>query len=83
MRPPRVVHFKAGARSAKPFERVGAGIGTGDVIISVAGKSTLTSDQLGAALAGLRPGQSVRVRLVRQNGTSATVTVKLGELPGG
>jgi putative serine protease PepD len=60
-----------------------AGIVVGDLITSVAGKPTLTSDDLGAILAGLRPNQTTKVRITRQNGTTATVTVTLGELPGG
>jgi putative serine protease PepD len=59
------------------------GIAVGDVIIAVAGKAASTSVQLGTVLAGLRPGQAVRVKIVRQDGSTATVTVKLGELPGG
>ena len=33
-------------------------------------------------LAGLTPGQSVKVTVEHSNGTKATVTVLLGELPG-
>ena len=60
-----------------------AGIVAGDLIVAVAGKPTLTSDELGSVLAALRPGQTVKVRIVRQNGSSRTVDVRLGELPGG
>ena len=42
-----------------------------------------TSMRLGAILAGLRPNQTTKVQITRQNGTTATVTVTLGELPGG
>ena len=60
-----------------------AGIVAGDVITAVGGKQTPSSDDLGSVLANLRPGQSVKVRVVRQNGTSATLSLKLGEYPGG
>jgi putative serine protease PepD len=60
-----------------------AGIRAGDVIVAVAGKPTPTSDELGSVLASLRPGQTVKVRIERQSGSSTTVNVKLGEYPGG
>ena len=60
-----------------------AGIRTGDVIVSIAGKPTASTTALSEVLATLRPGQSVAVRIVRQDGTESTVQVTLGELPGG
>jgi putative serine protease PepD len=59
-----------------------AAILVGDVIVAVAGRPTLNSDELGAVLAGLKPNQSVKVQLTHQNGSQGTVTVTLGELPG-
>lgn len=59
-----------------------AGIVIGDLITSVAGKPTMTSDDLGAILAGLRPNQTTKLRITRQNGAATTVTITLGELPG-
>lgn len=59
-----------------------AAIAIGDVIVAVAGKPTLDSNELGAVLAGLKPNQSVKVQLTRQDGSRATVAVTLGELPG-
>jgi S1-C subfamily serine protease len=59
-----------------------AGIRAGDVIVAVAGQQTLTSDALGSVLAAHKPGQTVKVKVVRQDNTSATVDVKLGEYPG-
>ena len=53
------------------------------MIVAVAGKPTPTSDELGSVLAAHRPGQTVKVKIVRQNGSSATVNVTLGEFPGG
>jgi putative serine protease PepD len=67
----------AGSPAAK------AGIKTGDVIVAVAGQATPTSDQLGTVLAGHQPGQTVKIKLVRQSGSSTTVNVTLGEFPGG
>ena len=60
-----------------------AGIAVGDLINAVAGKPTLTSDDLGAILAGLRPSKTTKVQITHQDGTTAAVTVTLGELPGG
>jgi putative serine protease PepD len=59
-----------------------AGLGVGDVIVSVAGKPTATSDALGTVLAGLQPGQTVKVAVERQDGMRTTVSLTLGELPG-
>jgi S1-C subfamily serine protease len=60
-----------------------AGIVAGDLIVAVAGKPTPTSDELGSVLAASKPGQSVKVKITRQNGSSKTVDVTLGELPSG
>jgi S1-C subfamily serine protease len=59
-----------------------AGIREGDLITSVAGKPTRTTTQLSEVLVNLRPGQTVAVRVQRQNGSTATVQVTLGERPG-
>jgi putative serine protease PepD len=59
-----------------------AGIRPGDVIVSVDGRPTPSTDELTTVLAGLKPGQKVPVTLVR-NGQRMTVTVTLGELPAG
>jgi S1-C subfamily serine protease len=56
-----------------------AGIKPGDVILSVAGEPTPTTDDLAAALATLHPGQSVPVRVLHPDGSRATLTVRLGE----
>jgi putative serine protease PepD len=60
-----------------------AGIGVGDVIVSIGGKATPSSGELGSVLAARKPGQTVKVRIVRANGGSATVDLTLGEYPGG
>src|SRR4029079_12039607 len=59
-----------------------AGLRTGDVIVAVDGKPTMTSDALGSVLAARKPGQTVKVKILRQSGSSATVNVTLGEYPG-
>ena len=59
-----------------------AGIAVGDLIVSVAGKPTPTASDLGAVLAGLRPGRTVKVVVLRPDGTRRTVSVTLGEYPG-
>jgi putative serine protease PepD len=59
-----------------------AGIEVGDTIVSVAGKPTPSSSQLTNVLAPLKPGQTVKVGIVHQDGTQVTVSVTLGEYPG-
>src|SRR5581483_8344724 len=59
-----------------------AGIAVGDVITSVAGKPTPTADDLSKVLAGLRPGQTVKVAVTKQSGARTTVRVALGQYPG-
>jgi putative serine protease PepD len=56
-----------------------AGVKPGDVILSVAGRPTRTSDELAAALAELRPGQRVPVRILHPDGRRETARVRLGE----
>jgi putative serine protease PepD len=60
-----------------------AGLRAGQLITAVNGVKTPTSTELGTALAGLKPGQTVTVKFTRQNGTSGTVQLTLGEYPGG
>jgi len=59
-----------------------AGIKAGDVIVEVAGQPTPTSDALGSVLPAQKPGQTVKVKLTRQDGSKTTVDVTLGEFPG-
>ncbi|MEA2229774.1 MAG: hypothetical protein QOF04_3404 [Solirubrobacteraceae bacterium] len=59
-----------------------AGIRPGDVIVSVAGQETPSTDALATVLATLKPGQKVPV-VVSRGGARRTLTVTLGELPGG
>jgi S1-C subfamily serine protease len=59
-----------------------AGIKPGDVIMSVAGKPTPTTDALSVVLATRKPGQKVTVVVRHQDGNKATLQVTLGEFPG-
>ncbi len=71
-----VVAVEAGG----PADR--AGLKAGDVITSVAGVATPTVDALSTELVQLQPGQTVPVQVVHQDGSSGTVSVTLGTLPG-
>jgi len=59
-----------------------AGLQAGDVITSVNGTATPDTETLAAVLAGLQPGQQVTVSLTKADGSTTTVTVTLGQLPG-
>jgi putative serine protease PepD len=58
-----------------------AGIKVGDEIVSVAGKPTPTTTDLSAVVAGLKPGQTVSVVLLHQDGSKSTVSLTLAEYP--
>ncbi len=59
-----------------------AGLQVGDVIVAADGRATLTSDALGTVLAGLKPGQTIKLTVQRQSGARVAIGLKLGELPG-
>jgi S1-C subfamily serine protease len=59
-----------------------AGIHANDLIVSVNGTKTPTTAELSDVLAGLKPGQNAQLVVQRPDGGKATVTVRLGELPG-
>jgi S1-C subfamily serine protease len=59
-----------------------AGLSAGDIITSVGSTHVETQDELSAALAQLRPGQTVKVTVVHPDGSQKTVAVRLGEFPG-
>jgi S1-C subfamily serine protease len=59
-----------------------AGLKAGDVITAVNGTSTPDTETLATVLATLRPGQQVPVKVTNADGSTATVTVTLGQLPG-
>ena len=52
----------------------------GDVIVTAAGRTLRSEDDLGRAIAAYRPGQEVELELYR-DGRRRTVRVKLGERP--
>jgi S1-C subfamily serine protease len=56
-----------------------AGIRPGDIIVSVEDQQTPTAQSLGAVLAGLHPGQAVRVTVERGN-SQENLQVTLGQL---
>jgi S1-C subfamily serine protease len=58
-----------------------AGIRVGDLIVSVAGMPTPSTNALSAVLAELKPGRTVPVVVEHQNGSKATVHVTLGTYP--
>lgn len=60
-----------------------SGIRAGDVITSIAERPTPTAAALSSAIAGLKPGQTVDITVTRPDGTRDTLTVRLGEYPGG
>jgi putative serine protease PepD len=71
-----VISVVAGGPAAK------AGIVAGDLILSVNGTDTLTTDALSQAMINLPPGTVARVKVQHANGTTATINVTLGQLPG-
>ena len=59
-----------------------AGIKAGDTILSINGQATATTDDLSQILITLKPGDVARVSIQRSDGTKATLSVTLGQLPG-
>jgi S1-C subfamily serine protease len=59
-----------------------AGLQPGDVITAVNGTATPDTETLAAVLAGLQPGQQVPLSITKADGSTATVHVTLGQLPG-
>jgi S1-C subfamily serine protease len=59
-----------------------AGLQTGDVITAVNGTAVPDTQTLTAVLAGLQLGQQVSLSVTRADGSTATVHVTLGQLPG-
>jgi S1-C subfamily serine protease len=60
-----------------------AGLKAGDVIIQINGVDVPDAAALTAALAGLKPGDVVKLTVVRADGSQQAVSVTLGELPSG
>jgi S1-C subfamily serine protease len=59
-----------------------AGISPGDVITTVNGTATPDTTALGQVLAQLKPGDTAKVTVRRSDGSTASVDVVLGQLPG-
>ncbi len=59
-----------------------AGIQTGELIVSIDGKPTPDSNTLSVVLAGLEPGQTVPVVVMKSASSQVTVQVTLGQIPG-
>jgi S1-C subfamily serine protease len=70
------------AHLAHPSPAGRAGIRPGDVITAINGHAVRTTSDLETILAQLKPGQRVNVSFVKPDGAKATVSVKLGTLPG-
>jgi putative serine protease PepD len=58
-----------------------AGLRAGDIITAVGGTATPDAQTLTGVLANARPGQSVKVKVTGPGGSTATLTVTLGQLP--
>nr|BFE86823.1 trypsin-like peptidase domain-containing protein [Planobispora longispora] len=58
-----------------------AGIEPGDIIVSVNGTETPSTQALSEVLATLRPGDQAQVELLRLDGSTGAVTVRLGSFP--
>jgi S1-C subfamily serine protease len=69
----------AAVKPGGPADR--AGLRKGEVILSIAGRPTPSTEELATALAELKPGQEVPVEVAGANGDKRTVTVRLAELP--
>jgi S1-C subfamily serine protease len=59
-----------------------AGIKPGDVITAIDGKPVTSSQELNELVAGMAPGQKVTVAITHPDGSTATVTVTIGQFPG-
>lgn len=59
-----------------------AGLQAGDVITAINGTATPDTEALAAVLAGLQPGQQISLSVTKADGSTATVHVILGQLPG-
>ncbi|GAA4206228.1 trypsin-like peptidase domain-containing protein [Streptosporangium oxazolinicum] len=60
-----------------------AGLEAGDLIVSVNGTPTPSTQELSTVLAQLKPGEDAKVEILRPDGSTTTVVVPLEELPGG
>ncbi|MFF5209414.1 S1C family serine protease [Streptosporangium sp. NPDC000396] len=60
-----------------------AGVKAGDVILSVNGTPTPTTQDLSEVLGTLKPGDQAKVEVLHPGGSTETLAVRLGELPTG
>ena len=58
-----------------------AGLGQGDVITAIAGRSISSPRQISSVILQKKPGQTIRVNYVDQDGNGYTTSVKLGSGP--
>jgi putative serine protease PepD len=72
-----VVAVLAGSPAAR------AGIRAGDLITAIDSTAVSSPEDVAGVLATLAPGQRVRVSFTTPSGASRTVTVRLGQYPGG
>jgi S1-C subfamily serine protease len=70
----------AGVAKGGPADK--AGIRPGEIITAINGQPTPTLPALGAVLAQLNPGDTVKVTLRDPNGGTRTVSVTLAQMPG-
>ena len=73
---PRVTQVQSDGAAAR------AGLGVGDLIAAINDTPTRDQATLADVLAGLNPGQTVAVAVVRPDGARQTVQVTLGRYPG-
>jgi putative serine protease PepD len=59
-----------------------AGLTAGDVITAINGQAVTDEASLAEVLAGLSPGYKAKVTVLQPSGSTRTVTVTLGQLPG-
>jgi S1-C subfamily serine protease len=71
-----VAQVQSGGAAAK------AGIAAGDVITAINGTPTTDPSTLADILAGLKPGQTVKVAVTRASGAKQTIQVVLGQYAG-
>jgi len=57
------------------------GLAEGDVVVALAGKTIKTDLELRTTIAAMKPGSTVELDVVHQDGKKATIKAKLGELP--
>jgi S1-C subfamily serine protease len=76
---------KAGIKGGNRRAQIGNNLVTvgGDVIVSVNGVNVQDADAAIREIRKMRPGQEIRLGIVRWDGTSETITVILGEKPRG